>query len=66
MVSNASDDGTFSGYDIKLFNHFNSLNLPVVILGGASSYSNLIEMIDLGLDVDGSSICVYYRKNNAV
>ena len=66
IISNVTDDGTFSGYDLSLFNHFQNENTPVVIHGGASCDKDLLSMVNLGYDVAASSIFVYYGKHRAV
>ncbi len=66
IISNVSDDGMYSGYDLDLFNHFKNLKVPVIIIGGGSSYENLHDMMNEGFDVGASSVFVYYGKHKAV
>ena len=69
VINSIDKDGTLDGYDYELIDSiFNSVNIPITILGGAKSYSELAlankkyEIIGLG----GGSIFVLHGKYRAV
>ena len=69
VINSIDKDGTLDGYDYELIDSiFESVSIPITILGGAKSYSELAlankkyEIIGLG----GGSIFVFHGKYRAV
>lgn len=69
FVNNIDKDGMQNGYDIKLMQLLSdSVNVPVIACGGASSLNNMKELIDKTSisAVAAGSLFVFYGIHNAV
>lgn len=68
ILNSVDRDGTFEGYDDKILEFSHSLNVPVIINGGAKNYDNLSETIsDKHISgVAAGSLFVFHGKLRAV
>lgn len=68
ILNNINNDGTYNGYDLKtLTSIVSKVNIPVIILGGASSINDFMLAIQNGASaVAAGSMFVFQRPNQAV
>jgi cyclase len=68
IIQDVDKEGTFSGYNLKLFNNLkNKVQIPVIALGGASSVSDLKKGLETGVSaVAAGSMFVFYGPYKAV
>ncbi len=68
ILNNINNDGTYNGYDLKtLTSIVSKVNIPVIILGGASSINDFKLAIQNGASaVAAGSMFVFQRPNQAV
>lgn len=68
FLNNVDADGTLSGYDIKLITQVSkSVNVPVIVCGGASSLNDLRAGVQAGASgVAAGSLFVFQGKHRAV
>jgi cyclase len=69
IIQSIDKDGTMSGYDVNIVKKIaESVTIPVVSLGGAGKWNDLIEMNDL-VSLNGlaaGSLFVYHGARHAV
>ena len=68
LLNNIDRDGTYSGYDMELIKMVcDTVNIPVIAMGGASSISDFKQAIVHGASaVAAGSMFVFQRPHNAV
>jgi cyclase len=68
ILNNIDRDGTYNGYDlVTLKEVVNNINIPTVILGGASNIDDFRKAIQVGASaVAAGSMFVFQRPNQAV
>jgi cyclase len=61
-------EGTFEGYDLPLIREISScVSVPVIALGGARDYQNLLDAIEAGASAAAAgSLFVYHGRHKAV
>lgn len=68
IINSITNDGMMEGYDLNLIKQVaESVNVPVIAIGGAKDVSDLKKAIDNGAHaVAASSMFIYYGKQKAV
>jgi imidazole glycerol-phosphate synthase subunit HisF len=68
IINSISNDGMMEGYDLNLIKLVaESVNVPVIAIGGAKDVSDLKKAIDSGAHaVAASSMFIFYGKQKAV
>lgn len=68
IINSITNDGIMEGYDLNLIKQVcESINIPVIAIGGAKGVSDLKKAIEVGAhSVAASSMFIYYGKQKAV
>lgn len=68
IINSITNDGMMEGYDLNLIKLVSeSINVPVIAIGGAKDVNDLKKAIDVGAHaVAASSMFIYYGKQKAV
>lgn len=67
LIQSYDREGTWSGFDLVLLKNVSSaIGIPVIGLGGASSYNDLQEVLSLGISAAAGSLFVFFGRLKAV